>query len=72
MKPRLALLFVLIAAWPGRADACPICFGGADSPLLDAARLGVLALVAVTVTVLAGFGRWFLKLRALQRQEEQP
>jgi hypothetical protein len=36
-----------------------------ESGLLDAARLGVLALAGVTVGVLALFARWFLKLRRL-------
>ena len=42
--------------------ACAICFGGADGPLLDAARLGVLVMVGVTVVVLAMFARFFLRI----------
>ena len=60
-------LLVMLAAFPQTTQACAICFGAADSPLLDAARLGVLAMVAVTLAVLAAFGRWFLRLRRLER-----
>lgn len=42
--------------------ACAVCFGTADGPLLDAARLGVLVMVGVTCTVLAVLGRFFLRL----------
>ena len=42
--------------------ACAMCLGGADGPLLDAARLGVLVMVAVTVVVLTLFARFFLRI----------
>jgi hypothetical protein len=42
--------------------ACTICLSNADSPLLDAARIGVLVMVAVTCGVLAAFGRWVATL----------
>lgn len=42
--------------------ACAVCFGAADGPLLDAARLGVLVMVAVTCGVLAAFAAFFLRL----------
>ena len=41
---------------------CSICFGAADGPMLDAARLGVLVLVGVTCAVLVLFGRFFLRI----------
>lgn len=53
---------------PRLAEACPVCFGGGDSALLDGARAGVLAMAGVTAGVLAGLARWFLKLRQLQRR----
>jgi hypothetical protein len=42
-----------------------VCFQNVDSALLDAPRLGVLALAAVTLGVLVAFGRFFLRLRRL-------
>jgi hypothetical protein len=47
------------------ALACTVCFGASDSPLLSAARAGVIVMVAVTLAVLVGFARWFLQLRRL-------
>lgn len=56
------------------AMACPVCFsqGGAGSPLVDAALLGVIALLGVTVGVLGGFAafiRHLIKLSANQQEE---
>ena len=49
--------------------SCSICFGGIDSVLLDAARLGVLSMAVVTLAVLTAFARWFVRLRALERED---
>jgi hypothetical protein len=70
---RVALASALgLLLLPQIADACPICFGAADSPLLDAARLGVIAMACVTLMVLSAFARWFLKLRRLERLSMLP
>ena len=42
--------------------ACSICFGAADGPLLDAARLGVLVMVGFTSVMLAAFAAFFLRV----------
>ena len=63
------MLLILLTERP--AFACPVCFGAADSPLIDGARLGVLVMVGVTVLVLAAFGLWFLKLRRLGYQQAE-
>lgn len=51
---------------PQAAEACPICFGSAHSPLVDSARLGVLVMAAITVCVLSAFGLWFVRLARLE------
>jgi len=43
--------------------ACAVCFGAADGVLLTSARLGVLAMLAVTCGVLAAFAAFFLRLK---------
>jgi hypothetical protein len=43
--------------------ACPVCFGAVEAPLIDAARLGILVLLAITLAVQAGFVGFFLYLR---------
>lgn len=60
--PAVAAVLVL----PEAAWACPICFGGVQSPLLDSARLGVLAMAGLTVCVLGVFGAWFVRLARLE------
>jgi hypothetical protein len=42
--------------------ACSVCFGAADGPMLDAARLGVLVMVACTCGVLTAFGVFFVRI----------
>ena len=63
LLPAVAAFLVLL---PDRAAGCTICFAGVESPLLDSARLGVLAMAAVTVSVLGTFGLWFLRLARLE------
>jgi hypothetical protein len=48
--------------------ACPVCFGAAESPLIDGAKLGVVVLVAVTLAVQLGFVSFFLYLRKRAKQ----
>jgi hypothetical protein len=43
--------------------ACPMCFGAEETPLIDGAKLGVLVLLAITLTVQGGFVGFFLYLR---------
>jgi hypothetical protein len=42
---------------------CPQCFGAEETTLVNGTQLGVLALLAVLVTVQGGFVGFFLYLR---------
>jgi hypothetical protein len=42
--------------------ACVVCFGAADGPMLDAARLGVLVMAGVTCVMLGAFGLFFARV----------
>ena len=53
---------------PEIAQACPVCFQGVDSPLLDSARAGVLAMAVVIAGVLGAFGSWFVRLARLEAE----
>jgi hypothetical protein len=57
----LAATVLLSSAPP--ALACPSCFGDAQGPLIDAARLGVWLLLAVTLGLQGAFAAFFLYLR---------
>ena len=72
MDLRLHRLLPAVAAVllvPTAATACPICFGATESPLLDSARLGVLAMAGVTAGVLGAFAAWFLRLAKLEAEQ---
>jgi hypothetical protein len=43
--------------------ACPVCFGAEETSMIDGTRLGILALLAITLTVQGGFLGFFLYLR---------
>ncbi len=43
--------------------ACPQCFGAQETSLIDGAKLGVLVMVGVTLTVQGAFVAFFLYLR---------
>lgn len=66
MRVRSLLLVLGIIIVPEVAQACPVCFQGVDSPLLDSARAGVLAMAVVLAGVLGAFGRWFVRLARLE------
>ena len=43
--------------------ACPQCFGAEETSMIDGAKLGVLVLLGITLTVQGGFVGFFLYLR---------
>jgi hypothetical protein len=49
----------------GSADllACPVCFGAEEGHLIDGTRLGMLALLGITLSVQGAFVGFFLYLR---------
>jgi len=51
---------------PTFAAACPVCFGAADGAMLEGSNMGILALLLVTLAMLAAFGAFF---RTLARRE---
>jgi hypothetical protein len=66
----LATLALLAAATP--ALACPVCFGNPNSMQSKGAQAGVLALLLVTVAILASFaGFFFIYLRRRIRLFEE-
>ena len=43
--------------------ACPVCFGAEETSIIDANKIGVLVLLAITLAVQGGFVAFFLYLR---------
>ena len=61
---RAILVALVVLFWQGATLlACPVCFGAAESPLIDGAKLGVLVMVAITLVVQGAFVGFFLHLR---------
>ena len=44
------------------ALACPVCFGASDTPAVQGAKMAIIALLGVTVSVLGAFGAFFVYL----------
>jgi len=63
---RLYLATVMLVVMMGGTSvlACPVCFGAAETPLIDGAKLGVLVMLAVTFAVQGAFVAFFFYLRA--------
>ena len=55
-------LFVAIAGGT-RLLACPVCFGAEETSMIDGAKFGVLAMLAILFAVQGGFVAFFLYLR---------
>jgi hypothetical protein len=61
-----------LLTWPKVVLACPVCFGAPDSPQIKGMQAGILALLLVTVSVLAAFaGFFFIYLRRRIRMFEE-
>ncbi len=43
--------------------ACPMCFGAEETSMIDGTKVGVLAMLAITLAVQGGFVGFFLYLR---------
>jgi heme/copper-type cytochrome/quinol oxidase subunit 2 len=70
IRLRLILATAVIVVLGGGTDllACPACFGAEEAPLIDAARLGVLVMLGITVAVQGGFVAFFVYLRRQARR----
>ena len=65
---RAATAVAVVLAGHSTALACPVCFGAAESPLIDGAKVGVLVMVAITLAVQGAFLGFFLYLRKRAKQ----
>ena len=52
----------LIVGVPRAALACPVCFGQTDSPLASATNMGIIAMLGIVGSVLAGFAAFIVHL----------
>jgi hypothetical protein len=69
---RIALTAVVFLVLANPVFACPVCFGNPNSAQMKGARAGILALLLVTVSVLASIaGFFFIYLRRRIRMFEE-
>ena len=59
----LAIAAAMVIGSSSSAFACPVCFGAAETSMIDGAKLGVLVLLIITLAVQGGFVGFFLYLR---------
>jgi hypothetical protein len=59
----LAMAAAIVIGSSSSAFACPVCFGAEESHLIDGAKLGMLALLGITLSVQGAFAGFFLYLR---------
>jgi heme/copper-type cytochrome/quinol oxidase subunit 2 len=64
---RVARVVITIAAvvigGSSNVFACPMCFGAEETSMIDGTKVGILALLAVTLVVQGAFAAFFLYLR---------
>jgi hypothetical protein len=69
---KTALATIVLLAIPRLALACPVCFGNPNSPQTKAVQAGILALLIVTVAMLASIaGFFFIYLRRRIKMVEE-
>ena len=59
----LIMAAVVVIGGSSSVFACPVCFGAEETSMIDGAKLGILVLLGITLTVQGGFVAFFLYLR---------
>jgi hypothetical protein len=59
----LTIAAALLLGGSSSAFACPVCFGAEETSMIDGAKLGILALLGITLAVQGAFVGFFLYLR---------
>ena len=71
IRPALVAAGVLLL-FAASAQACPVCFGNAESKLTQGAQAGVVLMLGVVYAVLLGFASvtafWFIRAQVKQRR----
>ncbi|MGH9341790.1 MAG: hypothetical protein ACRD1R_19925 [Acidobacteriota bacterium] len=47
--------------------ACSVCYGAAESPLIDGARLSIIFMLLLTYVIVGGFVLFFFYLRKREK-----
>ena len=63
-----ATAIAVVIGGSARVLACPMCFGAEETSMIDGTRLGIVALLAVTLSVQGAFVGFFVYLRKRARR----
>jgi hypothetical protein len=63
MKRVLTIAVAVLIGSSSSAFACPMCFGAEETSIIDGTKLGILALLGITLAVQGAFVGFFLYLR---------
>ena len=58
----------LVLGGGARVFACPVCFGAEETAMIDGTKLGIAALLAITLSVQGAFVGFFFYLRKRAKQ----
>ena len=68
VKRVLTTAAAVVILGSSRAFACPVCFGAEETAMIDGTRLGIAALLAITLAVQGAFAGFFFYLRKRAKQ----
>ena len=63
VRQALATALAVLIFGSSSVFACPVCFGAEETTMIDATKLGILVLLAITLAVQGGFVAFFFYLR---------
>lgn len=67
MKRVFATAAAVVIGGSSSLLACPQCFGAEETSMIDGTKLGILVMLAITLTVQGAFVAFFLYLRKRAR-----
>jgi heme/copper-type cytochrome/quinol oxidase subunit 2 len=63
MRQIITIACAVLIGGSSSVHACPMCFGAEESSMIDGTKLGILALLGVTLAVQGAFVGFFVYLR---------
>ena len=63
LRQVVATAIIMVVGGSASVLACPMCFGAEETALIDGTKLGIIAMLGITLAVQGGFVGFFLYLR---------
>jgi hypothetical protein len=63
VRPAITTAAAVVLGGSSSVFACPVCFGAEETSMIDGTKLGILALLGITLSVQGAFVGFFLYLR---------